>query len=161
MILTQKNFVFSYSWIRKYFSQEFIFANWAVWKISLKIIFPNWEEKFRNLCIFIFSMPFSCPIPHLKFAEQCIRMYIKPITLMSEIFAGRNFRESANSRNFLHFAGIYFRELKGNFFSRELIFANWEEKFLNLCFFMNFFYFNLSQITQNSFSWIKKYFSRE
>ena len=70
---------------------------------------------------------------------------------MSEIFAGRNFRESAHSRNFLHFAGIYFRELKGNFFSRELIFAkwavwkisrelifaNWEEKFLNLCIFFN------------------------
>jgi len=31
-------------------------------------------------------------------------------TLMSEIFASRNFRKTLHSRNFLHFAGIYFRK---------------------------------------------------
>ena len=41
---------------------------------------------------------------------------------MSEIFAERNFHESAHSRNFLHFTVIYFRELKGNFFPERINF---------------------------------------
>ena len=38
---------------------------------------------------------------------------------MSEIFASRNFRELSHSRNFLCFAGIYFREsAKSKYFAR-------------------------------------------
>ena len=77
---------------------------------------------------------------------------------MSEIFAGRNFRESAHSQNFLHFAGIYFCEsscLK-NFAginSRELRGTN-----SLICAFFVFFYFNLSQITQEILSVDQKIF---
>jgi len=42
-------------------------------------------------------------------------------TLMSEIFASRNFRESLHSQNFFHFAGIYFRESVKLKYFREFI----------------------------------------
>ena len=74
-----------------YISREFIFANWAVWKIPRELIFANWEEKFLNLCIFLF---------------QLVTNYTKFIFVDQKIFfVGIKFRDfranSQKSQNFL------------------------------------------------------------
>ena len=74
-------------------------------------------------------------------------------TLISEIFAGRNFRESAHSRNFLHFAGIYFRELSCLKKFAGMNFREWENK--------KFFLGNLISRFEGKFAKIAKFSSRE